>query len=516
VSKPVQATKWDPIPTRQYGDPDLAVDPTNPLDIVATTPDLQTKFCGLMRSTDGGVTWHPLPTGPAEASYPWCLQTGNTNVTEALIAFGRNHTLYYLFSGWGLQDDSNSGNGSIFLARTTDFGVTWQTTLVRNNRGRTPSEYDRPISGLAVDSTSASQDIITAAWRDNPSGSDPNSSPPTIPMVSVSTDGGLTFPSATVLSNEVFSQVSYRNEANRSVTTTTTPGATTSTTLPASQDPANQLDNYGGSNPTAAVDNKGRIYVAWVAQTANIDPSPYYAHFLSTSTDHGKTWTVTQMTPFSAENINCCNALHLKWSPVGGPDGSLNFVYEGSTQPSVANYTQVFYIRSTDDGKTWSKPRQLSDYPASLFYYNGDPNISVAPDGRIDVVFWDTRNDPGVFANDVYYTSSSDGGVTWSKNIRVTDQLINRTIGVYANNYDATSPAGVTSTNSYAIVGWDDSRNGDAVSNTQDIYTAIVQYRQIRTGASNTYKYVLAIAAGPLIVGVVLVVLAVRRRRSYT
>ena len=128
----------------------------------------------------------------------------------------------------------------------------------------------------------------------------------------------------------------------------------------------------------------------------------------------------------------------------------------------------------------------------------------MAPDGRIDAAWWDTRNDPGITANDVYSASSSDGGATWSANTRVTDRLINRKIGVYANNYDLAGPPGIASTNDYAIFGWDDTRNGDAVVNTQDIYVSMVQYKAIATGGSKALKYILAAVVGVLLVGLVL------------
>ena len=63
------------------------------------------------------------------------------------------------------------------------------------------------------------------------------------------------------------------------------------------------------------------------------------------------------------------------------------------------------------------------DDPAKIFP-QGIPNMAVAPNRRVDIAWWDLRNDPGIsFGNDVHYASSSDNGATWSKNMRVTGQL---------------------------------------------------------------------------------------------
>ena len=63
--------------------------------------------------------------------------------------------------------------------------------------------------------------------------------------------------------------------------------------------------------------------------------------------------------------------------------------------------------------------------------------------------------------NDVYHTFSTDNGVTWAKNDRITDQSIDRRIGVFGSGYDVSSPPGIASTNAYTIIGWDDTRNTD-------------------------------------------------------
>jgi hypothetical protein len=47
--------------------------------------------------------------------------------------------------------------------------------------------------------------------------------------------------------------------------------------------------------------------------------------------------------------------------------------------------------------------------------------MSVAPNGRIDVVWLDTRDNPGTYLSSLYYSFSVDNGQTWSQNERLSD-----------------------------------------------------------------------------------------------
>ena len=80
----------------------------------------------------------------------------------------------------------------------------------------------------------------------------------------------------------------------------------------------------------------------------------------------------------------------------------------------------VMLARSVDDGQTWSYPVRVND-DASLTDYQWFGTMSVAPDGRIDVIWLDTRDDPGRIISALYYSYSLDGGFTWSPNERVSD-----------------------------------------------------------------------------------------------
>src|SRR5206468_4214973 len=98
------------------------------------------------------------------------------------------------------------------------------------------------------------------------------------------TDGGKTFPPAINLAGEAFAQEGLRADALRSATTTTAPSPpttaaaapSTTTTAPPGSKAAqpNQVANFGGSNPTLAVDRKGNLYAAWVFTSASISPAP--------------------------------------------------------------------------------------------------------------------------------------------------------------------------------------------------------------------------------------------------
>jgi len=86
LTKPVQVTTGDVDPGRTYTTPSLAVDPSNPLNIVATLSEARTRKCGLMRSGNGGQTWERLDASPALPSHPYCF-TANFAASQALVAF---------------------------------------------------------------------------------------------------------------------------------------------------------------------------------------------------------------------------------------------------------------------------------------------------------------------------------------------------------------------------------------------------------------------------------------------
>jgi hypothetical protein len=78
-------------------------------------------------------------------------------------------------------------------------------------------------------------------------------------------------------------------------------------------------------------------------------------------------------------------------------------------------FDHVMLTKSTDGGKTWTTPRDVTQTPATTHSFNG--TVEVTGDGIVTVMYYDFRNntpDTGL-PTDVWLTHSHDGGQTWSE-----------------------------------------------------------------------------------------------------
>jgi len=505
-------TKEDLNPVRTYSAPNLLAHPSDPLVVVGAFADLRTRRCGMVRTVDGGSTWKILESTPSPASYPSCNSNPRGSF-QGMLGFGRSGALYYALDGWDTQDGGFGGNVSMVVSKSTDLGDSWQPVIARDARGKTGEgqESYRPITGFAVDAKSGSQDMVyIGAGRRQPGFTGANALP-VQPTVAASVDGGKTFGEPVNLAESAFTDGSVRQKAMQSATTTIpAPNAptTTTTVAPAGSRAAtpDQAANFGGFGPSITVSDKGTVYAMWPATYANLNPRPSNGVFLSRSDDQGKTWTTTSVTPFE---WNVGSFSNMVWSPEGGGEGTLHAVADGYETIGLAGYQDIYYYRSSDGGRTWSERKNVTDDDPKQLFGQFYPNIAVAPGGRIEIAFWDTRNDPGYRANDVYMTTSNDNGATWSKNLRVTDKPIDRRIGVWSTNFDITSPPGLAPAKAYTMLAWDDTRMTDTTSpdakalggGLQDIFVSAVQYEELGGGTSRAAKIALAGVVGLLIVG---------------
>src|SRR5437016_541748 len=100
-----------------------------------------------------------------------------------------------------------------------------------------------------------------------------------------------------------------------------------------------------------------------------------------------------------------------------------NVYMVASVSPFGGNGTDVMFSRSTDGGVTFSPPHRINDDPINSNKWHWFGTIGVAPNGRIDSVWLDSRNAANNLDSQLFYSYSTDGGVTWAPNVAVSNSF---------------------------------------------------------------------------------------------
>jgi hypothetical protein len=140
----------------------------------------------------------------------------------------------------------------------------------------------------------------------------------------------------------------------------------------------------------------------------------------------------------------------------------------------------VFVVKSTDGGVTWVNP--ATEVPSPL-RVNQDvlgnrkdqwfPFAAISSQGRVDVIFYDRRDDPFNRFTQTYLARSEDGGATWTET-RLTERPSNRNWafenGLFIGDYNGLTiaPDGT----SYPF--WTDARNGTPLIRQSDVLMDVV------------------------------------------
>jgi hypothetical protein len=106
----------------------------------------------------------------------------------------------------------------------------------------------------------------------------------------------------------------------------------------------------------------------------------------------------------------------------GGPTNNNVYMLCSVQPPSYTNGTDVMIARSTDGGASFSTPVRIND-DATTNKWHWFGTFAVAPNGRLDAVWYDTRNAPDNLQSQLFYSYSTDAGATWSPNVPVSDSF---------------------------------------------------------------------------------------------
>lgn len=123
------------------------------------------------------------------------------------------------------------------------------------------------------------------------------------------------------------------------------------------------------------------------------------------------------------------------WDATGGPfNNRIYLVYTEETAPEN-NDTEILMRTSTDDGSTWSAAVRVNDDATTRSQFL--PYVTIDRlSGTVAVGFHDARNDSGVIGSggtnstpnddsEYFGTFTTDGGVTWAPNMRLSGGFSN-------------------------------------------------------------------------------------------
>src|SRR5207247_6798428 len=209
------------------------------------------------------------------------------------------------------------------------------------------------------------------------------------------------------------------------------------------------------------------------------------------STDGGNTWTNTFTGPnfVGPSDGSTCTSnsyfatmfngywRHMGWGEPAALNNVVHYVYAQHGAGNDAG--DIFYIRSTDSGVTFSTPLKLNTDTTTRPQWQ--PNISVSPGGTVFAMWYDargsttcTRGNTGVPCYQMWARKSTDNGATWLADMTFSDvisplpgQNDPNIVAGYAGDYDYGTALAGAHYNS-----WDDGRVPIAGQSQQDAFTA--------------------------------------------
>ena len=102
------------------------------------------------------------------------------------------------------------------------------------------------------------------------------------------------------------------------------------------------------------------------------------------------TWAAASCTAARVNPDGLAGQIFIAVDRSGGPTNN-NIYMVASVSPSGGNGTNVMFARSTNGGASFSAPIRINDDPVNSSKWHWFGTLSVAPNGRIDSVWYDTR-----------------------------------------------------------------------------------------------------------------------------
>ena len=411
------------------------------------------------RSTDGGATWSPdaqLTSAGVDA--------------HASIAASQSQ----IHVVWG---DNRTGHAEIYTRRSTDFGATWEAELRLSDLA-----YDSWVPSVAV-----SGNDVYAAWVDTRDGNEEE-------YLKRSSDGGRSWgpdirmtqnaanswaPSIAVSGrtvhfvwfdqkdspaqpldaertlDEAMELLGLRVEPSPYGVVVPNPeeaarrGATERLQL--IQDAAPSWIARGGDaarlqsimSDLQALASQGASYLAKERKLDEAIKLMGLDYVPGPRDDLPKVYYLDAMRVRIQDKLQQIQAAAPQWVQNGGDAEQLESIlkdFEFVLNLATTEW-EIYYTRSTDGGDSWEPATRLTNAPG----FSQRPSIALSG-RRLSVVWFDGRDGN----SEIYYKNSRDAGITWSRDIRLTDAP-----------GDSMHPS-VAASGKWAHVVWFDRRDGNA------------------------------------------------------
>jgi hypothetical protein len=375
VGANVDITASNDTTERQQVEPTIAVDPRNPSIIVAGAQDYRLlsvgghRWHGFYRSTDKGLTWivSLVPGFPGDNSPEGASSPLKAFqcTSDPVLAFDLNGNVYYT----GI---SCSPAFVLFVVKFTNEGATYAGATIFP-----PSRFnfaDKPW--IAVDTTNG-------------------------------LNGGNVY-----ISYDAFT---FQGTGGSFVIRSTDQGQTWSTP---------QIAMHGAFVTGLTVDPQGRVFVSALVGGRSLTTNNIV---VTVSTDGGKTFSGRETVATATLPPSPLPGNFFRHFTIPQLASDNNGVYVVWDDYGLGN-SNILLAKSTDQGATWTLPIRVNDIVAGQHFF---PSIA-ASGGVIFVIWYDSRNgqqpNGAITGLDVFYAESTNGGASFSTNVRVTSTSFNPNI----------------------------------------------------------------------------------------